>query len=152
MGSDDALGKVRDPVVAVIRWAKSRPPQQKAGMLAGGAILVRASAVCVHGHPVCQCTAAPNRQAEKRCMLAANRACMHLLPQLLLILWRTIRDHNTLFIFAEVAHFLGIGILAYKLQQRKSVSGAPSAAQSLNIPCPCSTCANTHGKHCMADR
>lgn len=42
---------------------------------------------------------------------------------LLLILWRTITDHDTLFVLAESAHFLGIGVLAYKLHKKKSVAG-----------------------------
>ena len=33
------------------------------------------------------------------------------------------QDHDTLFILAEVAHFLGIGILVFKLQRKKSVAG-----------------------------
>lgn len=40
-----------------------------------------------------------------------------------MILWRTIEDHDTLFVLAETAHFLGIGVLVYKLHTRKSVSG-----------------------------
>jgi ER lumen protein retaining receptor len=41
----------------------------------------------------------------------------------LLILWKTIRDHDTLFILAETAHFLGIGVLMFKMQSRKSAAG-----------------------------
>jgi hypothetical protein len=40
-----------------------------------------------------------------------------------MILWKTIKDHDTLFILAEVSHFLGIFVLGYKLQQKRSVSG-----------------------------
>ena len=43
--------------------------------------------------------------------------------QLLMILWRTIEDHDTLFILAELSHFVGIGLLAFKLQRKKSVAG-----------------------------
>lgn len=41
-----------------------------------------------------------------------------------MILWRTIEDHDTLFVLAEISHFLGIGVLAYKLYTKRSVAGA----------------------------
>jgi hypothetical protein len=50
--------------------------------------------------------------------------CPHL--QLLMLLWRTIEDHDTLFVLAEISHFVGIGLLAYKLQRKKSVAGVHS--------------------------
>jgi ER lumen protein retaining receptor len=50
--------------------------------------------------------------------------------QLLLILWRTVEDHDTLFILAESVHFLGIFVLGYKLQRKNSVAGA-CAVQAL---------------------
>ncbi len=40
MGSDDAIGKVRDPLVAVVRWAKSRSAKEKMYLMAAGAFLV----------------------------------------------------------------------------------------------------------------
>ena len=51
--------------------------------------------------------------------------------KLLLTLWLTIEDHDTLFVLAELAHFLGIVILVYKLHRKKSVAGA----QSLSTGC-----------------
>lgn len=53
--------------------------------------------------------------------------------QLLLILWRTIQDHDTLFVLAEVAHFVGVGLLGYKVTSKKSVAGERLAA----LPCGC---------------
>ena len=44
--------------------------------------------------------------------------------QALMVLWRTIEDHDTLFVLAEISHFIGIGVLAYKLHRKKSVAGA----------------------------
>ncbi|GFH12372.1 uncharacterized protein HaLaN_08042 [Haematococcus lacustris] len=87
MGSDDTLGKVRDPIVAVVRWIKTRSVREKTimGCLLG--ILV------------------------------------------LLVMWRTIEDHDTLFILAEISHFVGIGVLVYKLQRKKSVAGVWNLAQ-----------------------
>jgi hypothetical protein len=58
---------------------------------------------CHHGQ--LQCSAAPAR------------------TQLLFTLWRTIQDHDTLFVLAEIAHFLGIGLLGYKVFSKKSVAG-----------------------------
>lgn len=89
MGSDDTLSKVKDPVLAVIRWVKSRSSRDKFILGCLGGIL------------------------------------------LLLILWRTIEDHDTLFILAEVSHFLGIGVLAYKLYTKKSVAGLSLRTQEL---------------------
>lgn len=81
MGSDDTLGKVKDPLVAAIQWLKTRPAKTKTALGGLGALL------------------------------------------LLLTLWRTIKDHDTLFVLAEMAHFIGIGVLGYKLQKKKSVAG-----------------------------
>eukprot|EP00877_Chromochloris_zofingiensis_P000685 jgi/Chrzof1/10617/Cz05g05110.t1 len=49
----------------------------------------------------------------------------------LLILWRTITDHDTLFVLAEIAHFVGIGLLAYKIYTKKSVAGLSLQSQIL---------------------
>lgn len=43
--------------------------------------------------------------------------------QLLFLLWLVIEDHDNLFIMAEVVHFLGIGVLIYKLQTKKNAGG-----------------------------
>jgi hypothetical protein len=45
------------------------------------------------------------------------------LLQALLILWRTIEDHDTLFVMAEVAHFVGIGLLGFKMCSKRSAAG-----------------------------
>ena len=39
------------------------------------------------------------------------------------MLWRTIEDHDTLFVLAEMAHFVGIGLLGFKILTKKSVAG-----------------------------
>lgn len=49
----------------------------------------------------------------------------------LLILWLTIEDHDTLFVLAEAAHFLGIGLLGYKISAKKSVAGLSLQSQLL---------------------
>jgi ER lumen protein retaining receptor len=38
-------------------------------------------------------------------------------------LWLVIEDHDNLFIMAEVVHFLGIGVLIYKLMTKKNAGG-----------------------------
>lgn len=48
--------------------------------------------------------------------------CMR--PQLLVLLWLVIEDHDNLFIMAESVHFLGIGLLIYKLMTKKNAGGA----------------------------
>ncbi len=46
MGTDDTLGKVKDPLVAFIRWVKSRSPREKVAMGAALGVLVRIATVC----------------------------------------------------------------------------------------------------------
>lgn len=48
-----------------------------------------------------------------------------MLMQLLVLLWLVIEDHDNLFIMAESVHFLGIGLLIYKLMTKKNAGGAP---------------------------
>lgn len=45
-------------------------------------------------------------------------------PQALLLLWFVVEDHDTLFILSESVHFLGIGVLAWKLIKKKAAGGA----------------------------
>jgi hypothetical protein len=44
--------------------------------------------------------------------------------QLLVLLWLVIEDHDNLFIMAESVHFLGIGLLIYKLMTKKNAGGS----------------------------
>ena len=48
--------------------------------------------------------------------------------QALLLLWFVVEDHDTLFILSESVHFLGIGVLAWKLIKKKAAGGAPTWA------------------------
>ena len=43
--------------------------------------------------------------------------------QALLLLWFIVEDHDTLFILSESVHFLGIGVLAFKLLTKRNCSG-----------------------------
>ena len=54
---------------------------------------------------------------------ALSNACT---VQLLFLLWLVIEDHDNLFIMAEVVHFLGIGVLIYKLWTKKNAGGVCS--------------------------
>lgn len=57
------------------------------------------------------------------------------LLQALLILWRTIEDHDTLFVLAEIAHFVGIGLLAFKMYSKRSAAGGQDGnSQLLGLP------------------
>lgn len=47
--------------------------------------------------------------------------------QALLLLWFVVEDHDTLFILSESVHFLGIGVLGYKLLTKRNCSGAERA-------------------------
>ena len=51
--------------------------------------------------------------------------------QLLVLLWLVIEDHDNLFIMAESVHFLGIGLLIYKLMTKKNAGGG----SSFLLPC-----------------
>ena len=61
-------------------------------------------------------------------------ANLHFLPpilQLLLTLWFVIEDHDTLFVLSESVHFLGIGVLAYKLVRKRNSGGLSLRTQEL---------------------
>lgn len=128
MGSDDTIsGRVKDPVVTLVRWVKSRTPRVKtflgsiAGLLVSALLtthLQTAMTVSILQHsedPLGRCT--PNLYAGLFHITTPH----HL--QAILVLWKTIEDHDTLFVLAEVVHFLGIGVLAYKLQTKRSIAG-----------------------------
>lgn len=57
-------------------------------------------------------------------MLALTTAPWPSVPQVLVILWRTVEDHDTLFVLAEASHFVGLGVLLYKLNTKQSCTGA----------------------------
>ncbi|KAF5832248.1 KDEL receptor B [Dunaliella salina] len=67
-----------------------------------------------------------NRNARERTMLGVLGGVL-----LLLLLWRTIEDHDTLFVLAELSHFAGIAVLAFKIHSRKSVAGLSLQTQLL---------------------
>ncbi|PSC76101.1 ER lumen -retaining receptor [Micractinium conductrix] len=49
----------------------------------------------------------------------------------LLLLWFVVEDHDTLFILSESVHFLGIGLLAYKLIKKRAAGGLSLRTQEL---------------------
>ncbi|KAI3433349.1 hypothetical protein D9Q98_003167 [Chlorella vulgaris] len=49
----------------------------------------------------------------------------------LLLLWFVVEDHDTLFILSESVHFLGIGLLAYKLIKKRGAGGLSLRTQEL---------------------
>ena len=46
-------------------------------------------------------------------------------------LYITIEDHDVLFILAEAVHFIGIGVLAFKLIKERSCGGLSLKSQEL---------------------
>lgn len=46
--------------------------------------------------------------------------------QALILLYYIIEDHDVLFILSEACHLAGLGILIYKLQQKRSAAGESS--------------------------
>ena len=54
--------------------------------------------------------------------------------QLLFLLWLVIEDHDNLFIMAEVVHFLGIGVLIYKLWTKKNAGGETTTSSESQLP------------------
>eukprot|EP00210_Caulerpa_lentillifera_P008882 g8474.t1 len=51
----------------------------------------------------------------------------------MLLLWLIIEDHDLLFVFAEVAHFVGMGLLSYKLITKKTCVGISMRTQELTV-------------------
>eukprot|EP01025_Chloroclados_australasicus_P041672 TRINITY_DN4431_c0_g1_i6.p1 TRINITY_DN4431_c0_g1~~TRINITY_DN4431_c0_g1_i6.p1 ORF type:complete len:286 (-),score=7.29 TRINITY_DN4431_c0_g1_i6:496-1353(-) len=49
----------------------------------------------------------------------------------LIVLWLTLKDHDVLFLIAEATHFVGIGVLVYKLTQKKTCAGLSLNSQVL---------------------
>lgn len=49
----------------------------------------------------------------------------------LLLLWFVVEDHDTLFILSESVHFMGIGLLAYKLIKKRAAGGLSLRTQEL---------------------
>lgn len=118
-GADDKLSKVvKDPLVGLVKWIKTRSPKEKLlmGCLAG---VVVSPGWANRFHPF---HPAPLAAAARDCTLIDTRWIV--VGQVLLILWRTIEDHDTLFVLAEAAHFVGIGLLGWKMYSKKSVAGA----------------------------
>lgn len=86
---EDKLAKVKDPLLAIVRWLKHRNPREKLLLSAGAAILS------------------------------------------LFLMWLVIEDHDNLFVMAELVHFVGIGLLAWKLFKKKNAGGLSLRTQEL---------------------
>jgi len=138
MGSDNSPPK--DLLLSVVKWVQSRSAREKTVLGAMGAVLVRGRRVACCSPCAClvkpallpwrwQEQGAPLTPHHPRPLCARSKSHKHARTraQLLLLLWATIEDHDVLFVLAELAHFLGIGVLAYKIHRRKSVAGASCA-------------------------
>lgn len=51
-------------------------------------------------------------------------------------MWLVVEDHDNLFIMAEIIHFIGIGLLAYKLTSKKNAGGARAPSRRATSPKP----------------
>lgn len=49
------------------------------------------------------------------------------------LMWLVIEDHDNLFVMSELVHFVGIGILAYKLMKKKNAGGISLRTQELTM-------------------
>jgi hypothetical protein len=58
--------------------------------------------------------------------------------QTLILFYFIIEDHDTLFVMSEGVHFMGIGVLAYKLLKKRNCGGTYSTSNkqshTLNSP------------------
>lgn len=98
-----------DPLRQGMRWFKLRSMPEKCAIGAAGALLVCSC-----------CSPCALIMAPKLCLRRAHNT--HVL-QTLGFLYYIIEDHDTLFILSEGCHLAGLGILIYKLQQKKSAAG-----------------------------
>jgi ER lumen protein retaining receptor len=89
----DSSGKlkerVKDPLLAVVRWVKRRSPREKLILMGACAVLT------------------------------------------ILLLYLVVEDHDNLFVMAELIHFVGIGLLAWKLLKKKNAGGLSLRTQEL---------------------
>jgi hypothetical protein len=114
---------VKDPLLHAVKWFKQRSQKEKTVLGCVAGLLVspgRANHLC------------PRQPAARTPVVAGQEAAggrhhaeAPVTPQsqVLLVLWRTIEDHDTLFVLAEAAHFVGIGLLGWKIYSKKSVAG-----------------------------
>lgn len=73
--------------------------------------------------------------------------CRPLRPQSLFILWRTIEDHDTLFVLAEIAHFVGIGLLGFKMYSKRSAAGNRHRVRRQPARCAAAAAATSRAPH-----
>lgn len=66
------------------------------------------------------------RSSKQKAALGAGAGLV-----VLLLLWLTIENHDNLFVTAETVHFMGIGVLVYKLSQEKTCAGISLRSQDL---------------------
>lgn len=146
--SDDSKGlskSVKDPVLGAVKWAKSRSPKEKMYMGVAAGVVVRGlgSRARMHAHE----QLAPGMRKDE-----SDLSPPRFLLQLLFVLWRTIQDHDTLFVLAEISHFMGVGILGYKVTTKKSVAGARAATDAAAAAAVRSSAWLRSGRGCSGDQ
>eukprot|EP00208_Stichococcus_sp_RCC1054_P002612 CAMPEP_0206148798 /NCGR_PEP_ID=MMETSP1473-20131121/37440_1 /ASSEMBLY_ACC=CAM_ASM_001109 /TAXON_ID=1461547 /ORGANISM="Stichococcus sp, Strain RCC1054" /LENGTH=290 /DNA_ID=CAMNT_0053546221 /DNA_START=877 /DNA_END=1749 /DNA_ORIENTATION=- len=88
---DNLKQRIKDPLLAVVRWMKKRSPREKMVLMGMAAVMS------------------------------------------LFLMWLVIEDHDNLFVMAELVHFLGIGLLAWKLMKKKNAGGLSLRTQELTM-------------------
>lgn len=101
-------GPALDPVRGAMRWLNQRSMAEKTGLGACAGILVRSAIAVWRSHQW-------HHTARDKCGIQA-----------LILLYYIIEDHDVLFILSEACHLAGLGILIYKLQQKRSAAGESS--------------------------
>lgn len=97
------------------RWLKARNQREKTYLGIAGGVLVR--------H-----TQLPAPLVSSDCCLISH-SCPD--PQLLILLYFVVEDHDNLFVMSETVHFAGIGALAYKLLRKRNCGGLSLRTQEL---------------------
>ena len=119
---EDKLGKkLADPLLSAVRWLKRRSPREKLILAGVGALLVRSPPS--HDSGKCSCLGVSSPPDALETAGVRPITAIILLLQALFLMWLVIEDHDNLFVMAEVVHFLGIGLLAYKLTKKKNAGG-----------------------------
>jgi hypothetical protein len=109
---------LRQPTALVVRGAAVSVCAAEAGVLDTAQ---RARCECENQHIVASAATADVCARVPVCARCLHRAAR-----------RTIEDHDTLFVLAEIAHFVGIGLLGFKMYSKRSAAGASALCGRLH--------------------
>lgn len=131
--------------IAPRRWLKARSQKEKLilGVVAGIAVRSGSQRVFPLSHMSIRqrvLGAQDARGSLSTCAPPFPACC-----QALLLLWFVVEDHDTLFILSESVHFLGIGLLAYKLIKKRAAGGGSGGSGDVRLLCAESQCCMLQG-------